>query len=204
MAVLHRMELPEHPLDRADILRYAMQPRSASSPESLPLEEVLKACTGKMPCRAVWCEFPVAEHEESLDLGFAETKSGSLRRHLSGCDRVILFAVTAGVAMDQLIRRASLRSPVQGLLTHAVGAARVEQACDDLCAELAARFAPEKLTERFSPGYGDLPLSFQREVFRALDCGRTLELTLTDTCLMQPSKSVTALVGLRRESHVDS
>ena len=48
---------------------------------------------------------------------------------------------------------------------------------------------------RFSPGYGDLPLALQREVFAALDCPRRIGLTLSDSLLMSPTKSVTALIG---------
>ena len=52
------------------------------------------------------------------------------------------------------------------------------------------------LPPRFSPGYGDLPLSLQRDIFRVLDCPRKIGLTLNESLLMSPSKSVTAIVGL--------
>lgn len=52
---------------------------------------------------------------------------------------------------------------------------------------------------RFSPGYGDLPLSAQREIFAVLDCGKRIGLMLNDSLLMSPSKSVTAFVGIGGE-----
>jgi cobalamin-dependent methionine synthase I len=54
-----------------------------------------------------------------------------------------------------------------------------------------------RLVSRYSPGYGDLPLEMQREIIRALDCGRTIGVTLTESLLMQPSKSVTAVIGMK-------
>ena len=52
------------------------------------------------------------------------------------------------------------------------------------------------VTERFSPGHGDLPLALQTDIFRALDCPRKIGLTLNGSLLMSPSKSVTALFGV--------
>ena len=49
---------------------------------------------------------------------------------------------------------------------------------------------------RFSPGYGDFPLEAQKDIFRTLDCSRKIGLTLNESLLMSPSKSVTAIVGL--------
>ena len=52
------------------------------------------------------------------------------------------------------------------------------------------------LTWRYSPGYGDLPLEAQRELVRALDTHRKIGVSLTESCLMMPSKSVTAILGI--------
>ena len=49
---------------------------------------------------------------------------------------------------------------------------------------------------RFSAGYGDFPLSAQKEIFGMLDCARQIGLTLNDSLLMSPTKSVTSIVGL--------
>ena len=194
---LHLEELGEIPFDEKEILRYAMLPSFAPAPEELPLEECLRAAEGAARCRAVWRRYPVVRDGNTLDLGFARTDSRDLRNHLAGCGEIILFACTAGAEMDRRIARAKLASPAKGLLMHAIGAQQVEGACDRLCAQLAGTFPDRQLTDRYSPGYGDLPLSLQREVFAALDCERTIGVTLTDSLLMTPSKSVTAIIGMR-------
>ena len=132
-----------------------------------------------------------------LDLGFARTDSRDLKRHLEGCTEILLFACTAGAETDRRIARAKLQSPAKGLLMHAIGAQQVEGGCDLLCRRLAEQFPERQLTDRFSPGYGDLPLSMQRDVMAALDCGRTVGITLSESLLMTPGKSVTAIIGMK-------
>ena len=63
-------------------------------------------------------------------------------------------------------------------------------------AAAAAVLAPAHLTERFSPGYGDLDMAVQKDLCLVLDTGRTIGVTLTESCMMVPVKSVTAIVGL--------
>ena len=190
-------ELGEIPFDEREILRYAMLPSFAPAPEELPLKESLEAAKGAVQCRAVWCRYPLKRDWEELDLGFARTTSRGLREHLEGCDEIILFACTAGAEMDRRIARAKLSSPAKALLMHAIGAQQVEGGCDRLCRQLAEQFPDKQLTDRFSPGYGDLPLEMQKDVMTALDCGRTVGITLTDSLLMTPSKSVTAIIGMK-------
>ena len=62
---------------------------------------------------------------------------------------------------------------------------------------LAAEYPDRLLVSRYSPGYGDLPLETQTAVFKALDCERTIGVTLTESLLMRPSKSVTAVIGMK-------
>jgi len=194
---LRLAELGEIPFDEKEILRYAMLPSFAPAPEELPMKESLEAAKGAVQCRAVWCRFSLKRDGDELDLGFARTTSRGLKRHLEGCDEIILFACTAGAEMDRRITRAKLQSPAKGLLMHAIGAQQVEGGCDRLCRQLAEQFPDKQLTDRYSPGYGDLPLEMQRDVMTALDCGRTVGITLTDSLLMTPSKSVTAIIGMK-------
>ena len=194
---LHLEELGEIPFDEKEILRYAMLPSFAPKPEELPLQECLKAAKGAAQCRAVWRRYLLVRDGDTLDLGFAKTDSRDLKKHLEGCGEILLFACTAGAETDRRIARAKLLGPARGLLMHAIGAQQVEGGCDRLCARLAQQFPDRQLTDRFSPGYGDLSLEMQRDVMAALDCGRTVGITLTDSLLMTPSKSVTAIIGMK-------
>ena len=84
-------------------------------------------------------------------------------------------------------------SPVKALIFQAIGAERIEKLCDVFCKDIAKE---RKTKPRFSPGFGDLPLTIQKDIFAALDCGKNIGLSLTDSMLMSPTKSVTAIVGI--------
>ena len=87
----------------------------------------------------------------------------------------------------------------EAVIFDACGSAWVESGCDAAEAEIAARFKGRYLTDRFSPGYGDLPLSLQPAVLAALDAEKRLGIHLSDSFLMTPSKSVTAVIGVSDE-----
>lgn len=197
MAKPRTLELGEIPFDEKEILRYALMPSTAPAPDELPLEECMKAARSAVRCRAVWQRYPLEWGGDELDLGFAKTASRHLRRHLEGCAEILLFACTAGSEIDRRINREKLVSPVRGLLMSAIGSQQVEGACDRLCNLLAAEHPEKQLVTRYSPGYGDLPLEIQKDVFRALDCERSIGVTLMESLLMQPSKSVTAVIGMK-------
>ena len=84
----------------------------------------------------------------------------------------------------------------EALLLDALGSAWVEAGCDEAEKELAGRFPGMHLTDRFSPGYGDLPLRIQPDVLAAADATRRLGVQVTESCLMIPQKTVTAVIGL--------
>lgn len=123
--------------------------------------------------------------------------SATLRRCAQDCSEILIFAATVGAQFDRLIQRYSSLSPSRAVMLQAIGAERAEALCDEFSRCFCAEHGCE-LNRRVSPGYGDLPLSFQKEIFGILDCPRKIGLTLNESLLMSPSKSVTALAGIRR------
>ena len=187
-------------VNRSEILRYAGAREGTPEMEELLdlcLEEATAACT----YRVCYRELPILKKGEILDLGFCTTTSQSLARALSDCTSVVLFAATVGLGIDRLIARYARISPARSLLFQAIGTERVEALCDAFAEELNRRMTAQGLftRPRFSPGYGDLPLALQADVFASLDCGRQIGLTLSESLLMSPSKSVTAIVGISAE-----
>lgn len=179
------------PVRRAEILRYAGMREETAEVAAL-LDECLAEVAGALCYKVCYAEYQPLYAEWSIDLGFAEVESLDLLRRLEGADAVLVFCATVGVGMDRLIARYAHVSPAKALLMEAIGNERVESLCDAFCAEQNA------VSPRFSPGYGDLALSVQRDIFAALDCPRTLGVCLGESLLMTPQKSVTALLGIRK------
>lgn len=55
------------------------------------------------------------------------------------------------------------------------------------------------LRPRFSPGYGDFRLSCQQFFFDALEISKRIGVYLTESFLMVPFKSITAVIGISRD-----
>ena len=117
-------------------------------------------------------------------------------RMLAQCDQAALLACTLGAAFDARLLAAQARDMARAVILDACGSAFVESGCDAAEQEIAARFPGRYLTDRFSPGYGDLPLSLQPGICAALDTARRLGVHVTDTLILNPAKSVTAVIGL--------
>ncbi|MBQ8005185.1 MAG: Vitamin B12 dependent methionine synthase activation subunit [Clostridia bacterium] len=125
-------------------------------------------------------------------------KSSDLSKNLSGCDYLIVFAATLGLDIDRLIMKYSKLSQPKALIMQAIGAERIEALCDEFCGRVEAEGL--RLRPRFSPGYGDLAIELQKDIFSLLDPERKIGLTLSDSMLMIPTKSVTSFVGIKNGS----
>ena len=143
--------------------------------------------------RAVWLQ---ADVEALAQAGIL--RGEDVYRHLAGCRQAILLAVTLGPGADAQIRRAGVGDIAAGVASDALGSALAEQAADAAEAQLRQLAAQQDqyLTGRFSPGYGDWDIAVQPLVAEALYTPRRAGLYVTDTNLMTPRKSVTAVLGV--------
>lgn len=185
MSPVQFWEMTPPPVNRKEIFRilHVTDPRLEQVVEEC-LEELLPLLT----YRVCFASFPIVREEEGLNLGFVKTPSENLAKHLDGCSRVTVFAATLGVAPDRLIARHEVLSPLKALCIDGIATERIEGLCD----AFQQRIGWDR--PRFSPGYGDLPLETQRDLFRALHPEK-IGLTLNESLLMSPSKSVTAIIG---------
>lgn len=155
------------------------------------LEEVKNAVSYKACFTEVTLEFP---KENEVFSGFGTVKSEKLFRHLRDCKTAYIFAATAGTGIDRLISRYKVLSPSKSLMIDAIGSAAVEGWCNRLNDDIVNGKAAKA---RFSPGYGDLSLEYQKDILEYLDAYRKIGISLSDTLFMTPTKSVTAIIGIR-------
>lgn len=186
---------PEPPIDEREILRYAGCKAADQSVQTL-LDSCLDEARTALSYRICWAELPVEIDGNRCDLQHVVIESEDLAKNLQDCSRVVLLAATVGVELDRLILKYSRIAPSKALLMQAIGAERIEALCDAFCAELAETRGCT-LRPRFSPGYGDLSMETQRVIFALLGCEKRIGLSLNESLLMSPTKSVTAFVGMR-------
>lgn len=177
-----------------EILRYAGC-KSADSETQKLLSDCINEAKDILTYKVCYRELPVSVSGDVCDFGAFRAQSQNLAKNLDGCRRIILFGATVGVGIDRLIAKYSRLSPARALMLQAIGAERIEALCDAFCEDIQNTLKVA-LKPRFSPGYGDLLLDTQKDIFALLDCSKQIGLTLNDSLLMSPSKSVTAFIGI--------
>ena len=191
--------------DREEIFRYLGYRGQEPDPG---IAELADSCAAELQAvvepRYVRRVFPLEwAGETHFRIEGMDVVSRNLSRNLSGCGEVCLMAATLGLGPDRLIQRAEAVGKMsRAVILQAAAAAMIESYCGSVNEEIR-REAAERglfLRPRFSPGYGDFSLEHQTELFRILEVQKKIGVTLTESLLMMPSKSVTAVIGLSEEN----
>ena len=135
-------------------------------------------------------EFSYKVYYKILDIKELPFKSESLEKLLENSQKAVVFIATVGFNIDRLILKYTKTMPTRALMFQAIGAERIEALCDDFMKSF------ENTTARFSVGYGDFDLSEQKKIFEILKSDKP-EVYLNKSLLMSPTKSVTAVFGVR-------
>lgn len=183
-------------INKKEILRYAGAKEATDEIEKL-LNSCLDECKDAFEYKTCYMIFDTEICGDELILGDLKIKSKSLCALLENCPQTVLFAATVGLKIDRLILKNSVQNLSRAHLLGAIGTERIESLCDAFCAEF------KDATRRVSAGYGDLPLEIQPDIFALLDCNRKIGLSLNDSLVMTPTKSVTAIFGLGRGEEIN-
>lgn len=203
MGPVQTLRYPSPPVSKKEVLRYAGA-READDALMRMLDECISLAEDGFTYRVAFAVLPVVPTDDGLSFGAFFVSSRDLAKNLEGCGEAVVFGATVGRTIDRLVLREGVTSPAKALLLDALGTERAEALADTFCRDLAERYAKEGklLRPRFSPGYGDLPLATQKDVFTLLNLPKSIDLTLNDSLLMTPKKSVTAFVGIAVKEQV--
>ena len=181
-----------------EALRYLGVPAPAPEELRAQAEQLSQRLCAALRPRWVWRAFPLERTAEGFSLSGAGIvlAGDTARTMLARCHSAALLACTLGAQFDALLRSEEARNMSGAVILDALGSAYVEAGCDGAEAEIAGRLPGHFLTDRFSPGYGDLPLALQPELCAVLDASRRLGITVGESLLMNPCKSVTAVIGI--------
>ena len=134
---------------------------------------------------------------DGIEFGIGKTVAKELRNSTS----VALFICTAGEGISQRSKELLTgENPVLGYVLDIMGSMIVETATDLLQKEISRIANSEDLsiTNRYSPGYCKWSVADQHKLFSFFPpncCG----MSLTDSALMHPIKSVSGMIGLGKE-----
>ncbi|OUQ50874.1 Vitamin B12 dependent methionine synthase activation subunit [Lachnoclostridium sp. An118] len=149
--------------------------------------------------RIVWRVFDLKTAGEGrLDIGGMEVESRSLWKNMKGCCQAVVLGATLGSGVDLLMRRQSLTDMAAAVVTQACAAAMLEEYLDGEQEKIGRELEREGkyLRPRFSPGYGDFSICHQGQLLAMLEAPKRIGLSLTDSSMLTPVKSVTAVIGV--------
>ncbi len=133
------------------------------------------------------------------------TQSKDLCHHLQKSDKCVIMAASLGLEVDQRIAYYSKTHMTKSIVLDACASTAIEALCDHIEEEISKKAEKEGyyMTPRYSPGYGDLPMTLQKEIAKVLKTYSKIGLTVNESNLLLPRKSVTAFIGWQKEKTDD-
>jgi len=163
------------------------------------IDEMISLALEQIEPRVEMRRFALNEDKSLAGTRFSP-QGADVRALLAPCHEAVLLAATLGAQSERLLLRMQAKDSALALIMDAVLSAAIEEVCDQ--AELALRRDLETdglyLTDRFSPGYGDMPLAQSKEILEVLRADRAIGLSVSRSGLMIPRKSVSAIMGISK------
>jgi len=133
----------------------------------------------------------------NLDQG-PEFKSPKLSKTLEDCEDIVCYIATLGDEIeDEINRLMDEKHLSEAYILDAMASVAV----DNMVATFHQRMKNKHenqgkhVTLCFSPGYCDWPITDQKKLFSMFD-SNDLDVELTDSCFMQPRKSISGVFGI--------
>jgi len=125
-------------------------------------------------------------------------ESQVIARLLERCSMVAVFLVTIGSHLEETAGRLADDDLIlQSYVLDAIGSDAVEIVADYV-QDQTKQMAHDDgfvISRRFSPGYCDWDVSQQKVIFQAVNAA-SIDVHLTDECLMIPKKSISGIIGI--------
>ena len=187
-------------IDAAETRRYAGL-RKAQDFGEKNIREACEEALLLLEVRGAWEVYDYKNCVVRSDPPF-EIVGKSIQKHLNGCEKVICMAVTVGFEIEREISKKFERGEyLASVLLDAAATSAVEQAADSMEKNFVVNFSKSgyKMRWRFSPGYGDWDLTAQEKLFK-ISGAEKIGMSLTSAMMLEPRKSVTAIIGLEKIS----
>ncbi|MHC1720490.1 MAG: methionine synthase [Clostridiaceae bacterium] len=188
-------------ISKKEVLRYLGHRNQAIDKKmELQIECCMKEIKDVAAVKYVFMTSGINKGKDSISTGdgMLELPGRAISKHLKDAGECILMAATLGNNVDKRIRYYEKIDITKALIFDACASAYIEAVCDSLCGDVEAELLEkgQALTFRFSPGYGDLPISIQKNFLGVLNAEKRIGLTASSSNILMPGKSVTAVMGI--------
>lgn len=148
----------------------------------------------------VWKMYDISHRSGGIAVSGTDIllKGIDISEHLKDCFECILMCATLSAGADKVIKSCEVTGMEKAVIADCLASAACEQICDTAEWEIQHTLSEYGYyyTWRFSPGYGDLPIDIQPRFLEALDAQKRIGVTVTESCILIPRKSVTAVIGI--------
>lgn len=192
------------PIDKEEVLRYLGYKDNAIDKCT---EDILNASIIEIQSISdmsyIYTVLPIKKTKDKILLynSILKLTGEDILRHLKDSDKLALMATSLGFEVEKKIKQYSISNLTKGVIFDACATTMVEALCDYVEKDIEALAIKEgyQITSRYSPGYGDLPLSVQPDILSSLNAEKLIGLTVTDNFILLPRKSITAFIGFTKQ-----
>ncbi len=192
------MDISDINLNKKNILAY-MGAKNSSMIVFGELDEMIMVAKTIVKPKFTYEIFDIEVNNDCVKLQNCDLKlvGFDIAKHLKTSTKCALMAVTLGHEIDRKVKSLMSTDMVNGVFLDAISSELVEVVCD-ICEKEIIDIASKQGLQtvfRYSPGYGDFPLSVQKDFVKTIFADKKLGIVVNDNFFMQPYKSVTAVVG---------
>ncbi|MFA6568438.1 MAG: hypothetical protein WCS96_09520 [Victivallales bacterium] len=201
---IHRIENIHIEPPRKEILarlKYNVHKTKFNEKSIALFEKALSFAVSLCECGGVYRFLDIMEKSDSKVVlsGGIVFESANLARLLKNSSRAVMMASTVGaeITVETNILIGKNRAS-EAIIVDAAASEMADEVMNKInliCANLAKKEGFKLTRMRFSPGYGDLSLENQKLFFKALEL-EEMGLKLSESLMIIPEKSVTAIAGL--------
>jgi hypothetical protein len=173
-----------------------------SSSQKEEIERFIQDALSLIHVKGAGLRMPVQEIKGARIIlaGDVTFESNQLATLLRNCREIVLMGATAGNDIMKAIEEdAAGRNVTRGIVFDATASETVDASLDWIMGYFNRTLLRENmqlLKKRYSAGYGDLLLETQNTIYRLLQLDR-IGIRITESCILIPEKSVTAITGIR-------
>lgn len=168
------------------------------------LEECILEISNLNSAKYIYRIYDISQTDENVvfEGTTLKFKSKDFSKHISSSKKAAIICATLGAQVDFLINKYNKTDIFRALVFDACASAYIEDVCDRAQDEIFEIAEKEgyKITPRFSPGYGDMPINLQSKIIKITNAQKLINLTATSDCVLIPTKSVTAFLGFTKEN----
>lgn len=189
-------------IDKSEVKRYLLVAGKDFDGIDCLIDQLSQKALSSLCPKSIVNRFAITHVAEGIKINGTDILFGGklVKQVFDGCDEVFVFAATLTLESESLIKKCFAKSAVDGIVCDSVLTTMIECYCDEIDEDICKTVEQEgkSATRRISCGYGDFPLSCQKDILTLLNAQKFLGIKLNANNMMFPNKTVTAVIGVKQ------